>query len=366
MRNALRTTVVIGLLACLGFSCVEPAGPEKGASDMSGDISSQVMLEKLVSRPAWISHMGCLIGCAEYLRIDASPAWIYGGSGHAFALNIHEAICPSGPTAWATESCDGLAANVGVKSDRLFGHKQEEDFAQTQQRAWDIVRRALDANLPCVGWDMGVPEWYVICGYDAEGNYLYRDYGGKLGKRHHTKLGETEIGAACILTVERGEPADDRTVVREALLFATEHGAGKHSHDKWHSGLAGYDAWIKALGDEKLAANDEVVGFGQSYNAHCWAECRRQAVAFLTEARARLNDGALTPNFDEAIEHYKTVSAKLNAVAEAFPFEPNDKPAMRTRYQEAPIRKMAAKALTAARAAERKGLSALARILKAL
>lgn len=40
--------------------------------------------------PRWVSHMGCLKGCLDYLGIGISEAWLYGGTGHAFVINLHE------------------------------------------------------------------------------------------------------------------------------------------------------------------------------------------------------------------------------------------------------------------------------------
>ena len=44
--------------------------------------------------------MGVLKGVADYFDIAVSDAWLFGGSGHAFLINIHEQLCPSGPYVW--------------------------------------------------------------------------------------------------------------------------------------------------------------------------------------------------------------------------------------------------------------------------
>ena len=59
-------------------------------------------LENLKWSPKWVSHLGCVKGCLDYLGIDMTDAWLYGASGHAFIRNISEDSCPSGPTAWKT------------------------------------------------------------------------------------------------------------------------------------------------------------------------------------------------------------------------------------------------------------------------
>ncbi len=130
-------------------------------------------------------------------------------------------------------------------------------------------------------------------------------------------------------------------------------------------GLPGYDAWIKAFQGPK-ALDHKAGGFGQAYNAQCWAECRRHAVAFLEEARQRLGAARLKDEFDEAVRQYKVVRDNLDAVAKLFPFHLSDPKGMGRRIKEAPTRAKAARALAAARKAEVAGLRALARIAVAL
>ena len=371
-----RETWFLSVLLLAGALSVPVPRQGKGTGELSNEASEvgpmvkresgKVWLEGLRNRPAWITHMACLKGCLEYLGNDASFGWAYGATGFAFALNIHEALCPSGPTAWPEQMCDALASNIGVVVEPVVGHKSEGDFAATQKEAWRKVREAIDAGHPCFGWELDVPEWYVIHGYDDQGNILFRDFGGEEREVHYTKLGNTGIGVAAIMVVKPGPAADDRTTVRDALAFAVEHGTGKHSHELYHTGLLGYDAWIAALENDELANTDEVIGFGQGYNGKCWSECRRQAVDFLQEAKKRLNDDALTPLFDEAIKHYTSVSESLNQLSGIFPFDTDEQAAMAERIKEPERRRQAVTALKTARDAEAAGLKALAKVALSL
>ena len=353
------------LLVCVQISCIGAFGRRDGYSASDAGPTAVAVLPRLKAKRLWVSHMGCLMGCAEYWKLNTSAQWIYGVSGHAFALNVHEALCPSGPTAWPTDKCNALAANVGLVIDSLTTHKSEPDAVAKQELIWVKVRQAINEGIPCITWWLDYGEWYVIVGYDQNGNYLYDDFGRKIGQKHHSKLTDNPTGMATVLMVLGGQGTDDRTAVREAMFFAVEHGAGKHSHEKWHTGLAGYDTWIKALGNDKAIA-DKAFGFGLAYNAQCWAECRHFDVAFLKEAAGRLDEARLKPMFDEAIGHYTTVSKNLTAVAEMFPFKSGDGKGMDARAQNASLRAKAVKALTAARTAERAGLKTLAQIAEAL
>ncbi|MEI6502626.1 MAG: hypothetical protein WCP21_16575, partial [Armatimonadota bacterium] len=123
----------------------------------------------------WDSYLGCLQGCLKYLHSDVSPAWLYGVSGHAFGLNIHQQLCPSGPHVWSGwGSLQGREGLLGLKIERVGpwykGH--DDEYEAHQQVAWDRTRKALDAGTACIGYDLSWAEFYVINGYD-DGGYRY-------------------------------------------------------------------------------------------------------------------------------------------------------------------------------------------------
>ena len=44
--------------------------------------------------------MGVVKGAMDYSGIKTSDARAFGGSGHAFLINVHRQLCPSGPHCW--------------------------------------------------------------------------------------------------------------------------------------------------------------------------------------------------------------------------------------------------------------------------
>jgi len=280
---------------------------------------------------------------------------------------VHRGLCPSGPTAWRDHPCNRLAGNLGLEIEALFAGKRDGDFAEKQARYFRRVREAIDAGLPVIGWEMDEPEYYVVHGYVEDGNYLFRDFDGGVGRIHHTKVGDTAIGLHYLMIVRPGEPADDRTIVRGALGFALEVAEGRHGHGgEYATGLAGYDRWIAAFEEPETLLTDDVAPFGLAYNAACWAECRRYAVDFLKEARERLEDGDLNDQFESAVGHYQIVSASLGKVSELSPFVPSAGPQMQERLRDAERRSEALEALRAARNAEADGIETLRRIARRL
>lgn len=184
------------------------------------------VLEGLRWAGRWASHVGCLKGCLNYLGIEVSDAWLFGATGHAFVLNISPGLCPSGPTDWDTSGFLRLGRNVGYRVESVDAYcPRKRDLRDAQERAWDHVRRSIDEGLPCYGWEIDIPEYCVIYGYDKTGYYISGpgcdDGAGPIPWRN---LGTSEIGVVLVANVRRTEPADARQTVRDALSFALDVG----------------------------------------------------------------------------------------------------------------------------------------------
>jgi hypothetical protein len=316
-------------------------------------------IETLRWKPHWVSHLGCLRGCLDYLGIDISTAWLYGATGHAFIINMHPVVCPSGPTAWKTTMLFEQAQHIGYTIDGVMAWKNQADFSATKEEAWTFVQRALDADVPCYGWELSIPEFYVINGYDDAG-YLYSgpgcDTGG--GPKPWRDLGESDIGLIEVYSVQRGEAKPDAEIVNTAVEQVLKHANNSSGwiFEPYRSGLAAFDTWIDAL--ESGTADAEL---GMAYNAAVWNECRSMAVDFLEEVKTRLGNG-LTAQIDAALAPYRVVAQNLKTVTETFPFFER-KP---EHVQDAARCKAAVDALRAARAAEEAGLNALQALGEAL
>lgn len=143
----------------------EPAAAVEGGYEM------KQQLEGLKYDPLWTSHIGCIKGCLDYLDRDVSRAWLFGGTSHAFVVNIHSELCPSGPTTWRSEPLHRLAPNLGYWTAGVvaFRHADASGFPAKQAEAWEYVRRSLDGGIPCYGWNLGIPDYCNIHGYDDVG-----------------------------------------------------------------------------------------------------------------------------------------------------------------------------------------------------
>ena len=315
-------------------------------------------LDGLSWSPMWVSRLGCIKGCLDYLGIEMSDDWLFGGTGHAFVINVHEKVCPSGPTAWVTGPMSGLAVNLGYEQDGVFSARSGPGFGEAASKAWAFARESIDAGIPVYGWELAIPEFYVIYGYDETGYYFagpMSDQGPMPKPWEH--LGRSGIGVVELCSVRGTGRTDDVGAVRSALEFALRHAEGPKDwiFPGYASGLAGYDLWISAL-EEGTAG-----GHGMAYNTAVWHECREHAAGFLREAAARLG-GAHGGILRETAVRYSEVAGLLGEVETLYPMRGMDP----GHIEDAGRRRRAAALLSDARRAEGEGLAGLAGIVEAL
>lgn len=313
------------------------------------------LLENLKWTPKWVSHLGCIKGCLDYLGIEMTDAWLYGGTGHAFIINIGQDCCPSGPTAWRTMMLFQQAPALGYQVTGVFGSKYDQDLAGLQKQAWDFTRESIDAGLPVYAWEVEIPEFYILYGYDDVG-YYYSGPGADDGKgpKPWADLGDTGIGIVELYNLKKVAPQTPSEVVKSALENALKHAGNPEEwiFENYGAGLKGFDNWIKGL-ESGLAGR-----FGMGYNAAVWHECRVFAVEFLREAKECL-DGNASGLFDQAIQHYQVVADHLGSLSKQYPF------IQESDSQAIPVDKECMEAigwLKSAREAEAKGLNLLEQI----
>ena len=299
-------------------------------------------------------------GCLRYLGLDVSSAWVYGISGHAFVLSVHDAVAPSGVTAWDADTFTQLAENIGCSIEGVFAFNTDADFVAKQDLAWERARRAIDEGFPVYAWEAAEAEFQIINGYDDKG---YICEGAGSGHKPWNELGNSDVGVLALYTVRPADPPEPPVAIKRALEFAVGYDRARRSRKtpfatglEYKRGAAAYDTWIRALRSGKPT------GFGVAYNAAVWAECRRFAGAFLKEAR-RLADPELGSAFGDAVKHFRAASKSLTNIAEAFPLDdgPYDE-----RVQDRDRIQMVVDWLGEARDAEIEAMKVLGKIVSAL
>ncbi|MFZ5519307.1 MAG: serine hydrolase domain-containing protein [Candidatus Zhuqueibacterota bacterium] len=320
------------------------------------------LLDNLNWSPKWLAWMGCVKGCLDYLKMNVSDAWLYGATGYAFLLNVHERVLSSSVGGWSRDRLYELGENIGFRTERIVGEKDKPDFAEQQKLAWEKVRAAIDNGVPCIGYPLHyIPEDYVIFGYDETGyNYKGVDVESGEGPVAWQTLGRQD-GYFQVKILRPIEPANDAKTIKDALQFVLDFSKEKN---EWISpectaGPAGYDVWIKALQGKKADA------FGAAFIPPVWAECRSYAVQFLDEAKGRLSP-ELGDLFEEAKIQYRVSAENLKQVSEVFPCFSVSEQQREVNVKDDRKIAQAVECLKQAREADKAGLVVLEKIVEKL
>jgi hypothetical protein len=315
-------------------------------------------------RNRYTAHLACVGGCLDYLGVPASDAWLWGGTGHAFVLNIHKTLCPSGPTAWVSRQLFELANGLGYDVRGVFAQEAvgAEAYAAKQREAWDFCRAALGRGVPCYGWEVRpfIPDYFVITGYDDIG-YYYGGYWGDAGggPAPWDKLGTHDVHMIEVYSVEPCPPATPAEVLRAALSAAVdlaERPNGRIFPD-YATGPAGFDLWADGL-ESGLAAYECSV-----YNAQVWGECRALAAEFLGEARERVAPSA---GLDGALAAAQAAFGEVAGyIADLLALHP-ERPRAEQDWKLTLTSAEGARLMRAASVAEGRGLAALKNVLAAM
>lgn len=104
-------------------------------------------LDGLKWKSFWNTQLGCLKGSSEYLGLEMSDAWLFGGTGAAFILQMDEQGFGAGGS-WHQSPMMNLCNNLGFTVKGVYAYRNDDDFAKKQQTAWENTKLAIDRGYP--------------------------------------------------------------------------------------------------------------------------------------------------------------------------------------------------------------------------
>lgn len=139
---------------------------------------------------------------------QVDPVWVAGASGMAFRIWAHQDLCPSATSVFDWSLLPRGVENAGWSVDYHSRLWHEESVAEERRKAAHAaIVKALNAGRVPVCWDIGVPEWGVITGYDDEAQDTPRlPYTADLLRSSTTSSAE-ETSRSCRLRSSRAATA---------------------------------------------------------------------------------------------------------------------------------------------------------------
>ena len=226
------------------------------------------------------SLLGVAVAAAERYGLERTPEEAFVLSGHAFALNIHPDLCPSGPYCWDFPRSLALLANLGLEMRELGTLLPTADPGD-KRRLEESVRQEFEHGAVCSLLHL---DHQVVTGCDEEGFVLARPWGPEppstparltFGTWAECRSGPP-VAFFRLAPCTRGSA----TPLADAVDFAIEawRQPDGMTEAPYRFGPDGYDLWLAALG------NGEIDEHGNWWNASVWGECRAFAGRYFGEA----------------------------------------------------------------------------------
>jgi predicted DNA-binding protein YlxM (UPF0122 family) len=308
-------------------------------------------------------------------KSSLSIAEVLGLTGQAFRLNIvKESIHTAGATLynWNRILSKGMknlgfqVKTVGKPSGKI-GSSGESQTMEVLTEALELIQLSLDKGHYVLSFDLTLPEFGVIYGFNDNNRQLYV---GDVNVSFHRKpdehellaydrLGRNDSNNLFVLAVTEAIPLTSEEALLGALELILEHAYGKEpALEMCANGLQAYDAWIEAY--EKGHIDND----GNSYTTELVHDARKYAALFLQETAAQW-DGAQKDQVEdhlmEASFHYQKCAEFFHTMCGMFPFAGE-----RLSLNDPVNGQKAIALLRQAKLAEEKGLASLEKISQLL
>ena len=277
-------------------------------SSAKGEVTQ---IGNLAMKPFNTSLMGVIRGVADSYSLPISDAMLYGLSGHAFLINVHEQLCPSSPYIWNMTKFASLLENIGIKQTNL-GFYSAQSSQEKRKEVESSICKAIDAGMVCSMCNM---DNQIISGYDEQGLLAIQPWGtcvdctpARLSYGSWREFnGEIHVN---FYTYKKVVPIDRKTAILNSLDYAIDlhKKLSNLSPNAYGVGQDAYDNWINGV--EKSGSSH-----GNWWNGVVWSECRSMAAEYFAELgkeypKSSKSASELKKKYAEIAENLKKISNK--------------------------------------------------------
>ncbi len=278
----------------------------------------------------WTSAAAAIHGAVSYTdKKHFTLTDVMGFTGHAFRMNIDPiTINAAGPTSFPGGYI--LRRNIGnLGFTSCLADPTTPLTPDKVERTIALVQQSIDRGIPAISFDLFIPEFGLIYGYDDDKQLFHAKDVSKDGTISYSDFADPKIDLLFVTTISESLPHSKYEILRMALSMIVDHGRGKEwTHvfdDKFVQGLAGYEAWIGVM--ERRHADEH----GHAYNVAVIADAREFAARFLRELAFRWDgtnvvERTVRKHAGEAALHYEAVAETLGKMRELFPFPEGGQP----------------------------------------
>ena len=262
------------------------------------------------------SYISSLATILNSLGEEVDFTWLNGTSAFAFRTFVHEALCPSAMSVFDWTSLLPEAVEQAGFECRYVSRlwHEEAQTAERQAEAHDAIRDAINRGVPALVWDIGVPEWGVITGYDDDSQtYDTLACTGQVGKLAYEQLGQREIPILSVAIPAQRNRRTHEEIVLNSLQAVVRHADQQEWMDRpvYQDGPAAFEHWARAIEPGGPAeTNWEFAPYyaDHYYSARCYA---RDYLASIADDNAMLL--CASKAYGRVADHLKPVWQEFHA-----------------------------------------------------
>ena len=162
-------------------------------------------------------------------------------SGFAFRMWVAADLCPSAMSTWAFNQQKPWVENGGLSCDyieRLWGQEDVEE--ERRLVAIEMIKSSIDDGIAVISWDIDVPEWGLVIGYDDRLQKLATlSITGVEGEMDYVQLGKRELPILNVLTITGKTNKSQEAIISDSLKLAKSHLNG----EEWCDNAKGLEAY---------------------------------------------------------------------------------------------------------------------------
>ncbi len=280
------------------------------------EVYSIMEIAGLKQPPFNTTLMGCITSASDYFDIDLTPAMLYGLTGHAFLINIHEALCPSGPYVWKYDGFIPLLRNVGIEWVASYHYGKDSSEEERKKAEQHLVNVLNEGGLGILSF----MENQLVSGYDETGFHFLLPWGMAGSELKHLTFTSWDecfqhAGWGGFSIIKKGTLRSDIIeMTREALAYALElYRRPEHYEDDngiYRIGYGAYENWIAAV------KNGHGAEHGNWWNGMVWTECRKMGARFFEELGEVLDNESARSGAETLAATYSRIADNLDRIKE--------------------------------------------------
>jgi len=193
---------------------------------------------------SFAKSLACAVQNSPYSELSAD---IVATSGFAFRMWANADLCPSAMSIWAFSQQKPWVENGGLQCGYIERLWEQDDVAEARRLdAIEMIKASIDSGIAAISWEVGVPEWGLITGYDDEmQTFATLCVNGAQGEMPYDTLGNGDIPLLNVLTIHGRTAKPQTDVLADTLKMAKNHLLGGEWTDN-AKGLAVYSVMTKA------------------------------------------------------------------------------------------------------------------------